>query len=269
MSRRAMTRTQGVSSRWSCSCLIVAALVAGVEGFSPLAVSQLPKHFARQQSWRSRVSTSQQSMLTYGEALIVAPVATKAATAAGLGLLGDSIAQVAEKKGETFDFDWGRSGGMALFALVYTGFFQAWWIEQLGKWVHMDSALAEAAVKTFLCQFGSIPLIYMPTFFLITGALRGEVAEAITDRARRDYMRIYTRNVGFWIPVQMVQFFYIAPSWQITYLSAMGLVWNTILSLIGMRTPIPDAASAEGFVDADNDSATADERELADSSLPR
>ena len=112
---------------------------------------------------------------------------------------------------------------MIAFSAIYTGAFQAWWINTLQENVHLDDPVLDAAVKTGLCQFGTIPLVYMPLFFLITGAVRGMGLEASIANGKENYVRIYSRNVLFWIPVQMYQFLFVSPEWQIPFLCAGGL----------------------------------------------
>ena len=150
-------------------------------------------------------------------------------TAAVLGGAGDFVAQLAEsaskpnKAEAKVTLDPTRSASMIAFSAIYTGAFQAWWINTLQENVHLADPVLDAAVKTGLCQFGTIPLVYMPLFFLITGAVRGMGLEASIANGKENYVRIYSRNVLFWIPVQMYQFLFVSPEWQIPFLCAGGL----------------------------------------------
>ena len=201
----------------------------------------------------------------YAALLIAAPVPTKIATAAALGGAGDLIAQLAESSEGILAIQrapdsesasgsavlnavmqrYDRSRGMAMVAFsgAYTGAFQAWWIGVLQQNIHLPYQFADAALKTVLCQFGSIPLVYMPAFFLITGAVRGMSVEASIANGRANYVRIYSRNVGYWIPVQMLQFFYVPQEWQISFLCAAGLVWSIILSSLSLSANRGEQAS--------------------------
>jgi protein Mpv17 len=148
------------------------------------------------------------------------------ATAAVLGGAGDFVAQLAESATKTGSagrkFDSTRGLSMIAFSAIYTGAFQAWWISTLQANVHMSNQVLDAAVKTGLCQFGTIPLVYMPTFFLVTGAVRGMDLQASFENGKQNYLRIYSRNVLYWIPVQMCQFLYVPQEWQIPFLCAGG-----------------------------------------------
>lgn len=144
------------------------------------------------------------------------------------------LSEAASKKVQ-FVFDSKRGASMIAFGAVYTGAFQAWWINYLLQNVNLADPLADAAVKTGLCQFGTIPLVYMLTFFLITGAVRGMDREASIANAKEQYFKIYSRNVGYWIPVQMCQFLFVPREWQIPFLCAGGFVWSVILSSLALQ----------------------------------
>jgi len=190
----------------------------------------------------------EQLLAAYTGLLVSDPVPTKIATATVLGAAGDVVAQLTEaasKEGKfSFVLDQKRGLSMLAFSALYTGAFQSWYIGFLQENVHLADPIADAAVKTGLCQFGSIPLVYMPTFFLVTGAVRGMDLQSGIDNAKANYLRIYSRNVGYWIPVQMVQFFYVPQEWQIPFLCAAGFTWSVILSSIALSQQ-PSAAAVE------------------------
>jgi len=172
----------------------------------------------------------------YAEALAVDPVPTKMLTAAILVSLGDGVSQVTEAKGEGFRYDIQRGLSFAVFGAVYTGAFQHWWFLTLNEAVTVppDADNAQlwmvASIKTILCQFGTIPLVYIPLFFLLTGALRGLSPEQSFKRASELYEPLLKRNISYWIPVQMGQFLFVDPQWQVPYVCIAGFVWSIVLS---------------------------------------
>jgi len=185
--------------------------------------------------------TPKEALDVYTDLLVTAPIPTKVATAAVLGGAGDFVAQLAEsatKSGSTrrkLDLDPIRALSMIAFSAIYTGAFQAWWISTLQAEVHLSNQVLDAAVKTGLCQFGTIPLVYMPTFFVVTGAVRGMDLQASLENGKQNYLRIYSRNVLYWIPVQMCQFLYVPQEWQIPFLCAGGFIWSVILSTLALQ----------------------------------
>ena len=123
-----------------------------------------------------------------------------------------------------------RAIGMISFAASYTGLFQSWWIRALQMRVQLTNPIADALLKTWLCQGLTIPLIYMPSFFFVTGAARGQDFATSLATLRAQYVDIYKRNVCYWVPVQMFQFLYVARDLQVPFLCAAGFTWNVILS---------------------------------------
>jgi len=190
----------------------------------------------------------QDSLTSYTDLLKTDPIPTKFATAAILAAIGDGVSQSTE---EDTPYDWLRGLSFAAFGGLYTGTFQHWWFMVLGEMVPAPPAddlvmrVSTAALQTGLCQFGTIPLIYLPIFFLITGALRGFSVEQALERARMLYLPLWQRNVGFWIPVQMAQFLFIEPEWQVPYCCVAGLIWNVILSKLAGPLQVDPQAEQE------------------------
>jgi len=172
----------------------------------------------------------------YAEALRSDPVPTKMLTAALMVALGDAVSQVTEARGKDVSFDAQRGMSLAVFGAVYTGAFQHWWFLTLNDAISVpeDASAAQlwlvAATKTCLCQFGTIPLVYIPLFFALTGALRGLTLEQNLQRARDLYEPLLRRNISYWLPVQMAQFLWVDESWQVPYVCTAGFVWSIILS---------------------------------------
>lgn len=177
----------------------------------------------------------QDGVAAYTDLLNTDPVQTKLMTAATLAALGDAVSQSTE---EDAAYDLPRGVSFAAFGGLYTGLFQHWWFLALGQMVpaappdDLQMRVLAAAVQTGLCQFGTIPLVYLPIFFLITGALRGLSVQQCMERARALYWPLWQRNISFWIPVQMAQFLFIEPEWQVPYCCVAGLLWTIVLSKV-------------------------------------
>jgi hypothetical protein len=159
-------------------------------------------------------------------------------TAAALGAAGDLVAQLLEGRGATDSLQYNvrRGLGMITFCGLYSGAFQSWWISTLNAKVQLLNPLADAALKTALCQFGTIPILYLPAFFLVTGFFGGKTLRLCIAEAKSNYQRLFSRNLCFWIPVQMFQFLLVRPDWQIPFLCMAGFSWCMILSSHGLSS---------------------------------
>lgn len=183
---------------------------------------------------------------SYETLLHAHPLMTKAATAGCLAALGDAVAQKqAEEK-----YDALRGVSFAFFAAAYTGAFQHFWFGWLNDKLAFTAALSSpslalllatpsspailAAGKLGLNQFIVVPFIYMPLFFVVTGAISLSVEESI-ERARRLYFPLLLRNYAFWLPAQFIQFSLVDPEWQVPYICAASLLWNVVLSSVSGR----------------------------------
>ena len=87
-------------------------------------------------------------------------------------------------------------------------------------------------------------MAYYPFYFGWTGFVRGQSRDEILDAARAKYkLRLLAQNWAFWLPAQAAQFAVVPSGYHILYVSAMGLAWNTILSLTTLTSA---DASGEG-----------------------
>ena len=177
------------------------------------------------------------------------PTATKVGTSVVILSIGDVTAQrlqhaKSEDAETSFAIDMRRLGAFATFGAVYTGWFQMHWFRALQSWFPskaVASGAAAAPVSFFskpvmgpllLNQFVMIPAGYYPFYFGCTGFLRGMTPKETMSAMREKYKpKLLMTNWAFWLPAQGVQFALVPPSHHILYVSAMGLAWNTILSL--------------------------------------
>jgi Mpv17 / PMP22 family len=112
---------------------------------------------------------------------------------------------------------------------------QEWWsyFDIMAQASHPPSAAVLAAAKVALNQLVIVPLVYMPLFFAVTGALGGLDGNQSWARARTLYTPLLTRNYFFWLPTQFVQFFLLPAEWQIPFVSMASLLWTIVLSSVG------------------------------------
>ena len=94
------------------------------------------------------------------------------------------------------------------------------------------SSAPTSSARSSSIAFGAVPMAYYPFYFGWTGFVRGQSRDEILDAARAKYkLRLLAQNWAFWLPAQAAQFAVVPSGYHILYVSAMGLAWNTILSL--------------------------------------
>lgn len=162
---------------------------------------------------------------------------------------------------DAFRLDTRRLAAFASFGAIYTGWFQMHWFRALRRAFPAPSAAALAVSgrkasffrkdvlgPLIVNQFGMVPCGYYPFYFAWTGFVRGASLSESTEAARAKYKpHLLAQNWAFWLPAQGVQFALVPSGYHILYVSAMGLAWNTILSLTTL-----DAAGAAPRADGES-----------------
>lgn len=181
-------------------------------------------------------------LASYSAALVESPLETKVATAAVLAVAGDGLAQSREPG----EYDVRRGLSFIAFDSAYRGAFQHYTFPLIidacqgnvlrgatdALHIASDPALLSTLERTGFNQLIVVPVVYYPLFFAMTGAVQGLTGEESVQRARDNFLPLMKRNLQFWLPVQYVQFAFVAPEWQVTYVAVLGLVWNVILSAL-------------------------------------
>ena len=189
------------------------------------------------------------------------PTTTKVGTSVVILLFGDTMAQriqhrSAAKTSEdgaapAFRMDWRRLAAFASFGAIYTGYFQMHWFRYLQTVFPRQVGLKarflrkDVLAPLLVNQLGMVCVGYYPFFFAWTGFVRGRTWDESMEEMKKKYkLKLLAQNWAFWIPAQGVQFALVPSSYHILYVSAMGLAWNTILSLVTLEK-IPEAAAKE------------------------
>ena len=128
----------------------------------------------------------------------------------------------------------------AILAL-YFGAFQLCWISTLNAKVRLLNPLADPALKTALCQSGTIPILYLAAFFLVTGFFDGKTLRLCIAEAKSNYQRILLLPL-LAQPLLLdsshfpFRFLFFRPDWQIPFLCMAGFSWCTILISLGLTS---------------------------------
>jgi len=132
-----------------------------------------------------------------------------------------------------------QSSALDLTTTAYTS--MPWWqyfdvvsqIEDvMGTLQDPPTAWQVALSKVLLNQGLTIPFVYMPLFFGVTGAVGGLSVEQSLARAQSLYLPLLQRNYLYWIPMQFIQFYVLPVDLQVPFVCVASLVWTIILSSI-------------------------------------
>jgi hypothetical protein len=93
--------------------------------------------------------------------------------------------------------------------------------------------------QTMVSQLLIIPLIYYPTFYMVTSFVQGLSYIQTISRIKDTFIPLMKRNLLFWIPIQFITFAFVdeeSTNLQIPILIGCGLVWTIILSITAGAT---------------------------------
>ena len=179
----------------------------------------------------------------YNRWLSAHPIKTKATSAASLAAGGDLAAQALESgqskqqpggcsKGMTLDLR--RTLSFAIFGGGYTGCFNHVWLGWLSRRYSQPGLMS--VLKKQAWQHGALnPCIFVPSFFFVTGAIRGSSFPETAERVRLKYWETLKAAWSVWGPATAVMFAIVPERHQVLYTAVVSLGWNVILSLLSNR----------------------------------
>ena len=177
-----------------------------------------------------------------------------ALTSAGLGIVGDCVAQTLQKRGkplsqkgeEGSEYDYYRTARQSLFNLTFYGPLQHVWYIFLGKkWPTVPGSMAASnlkpfATKVFLNQAALGPVV-VACFFAWSQALTNTFTVASwTEKVQRDALPTLQKGWAFWVPASAINFAVVPVNRQVLYMSCCSIVWNCILSQAGNKKDAED-----------------------------
>jgi protein Mpv17 len=194
----------------------------------------------------SSFSSSSSSSSSSGFGLKLPPMMKSALTSAGLGIVGDGVAQTLQKRGEkpeegSENYDYYRTARQSLFNLTFYGPLQHVWYIFLGKkWPTVPGSMAASnlkpfATKVFLNQAALGPVV-VACFFAWSQALTNTFTVASwTEKVQRDALPTLQKGWAFWVPASAINFAVVPVNRQVLYMSCCSIVWNCILSQAGNK----------------------------------
>ena len=88
-----------------------------------------------------------------------------------------------------------------------------------------------SALKVAFDQFVYTPVVYIPSFYLVTGELRGQTLSSIWEDLFVNGLLAATTEESWliWIPAQAITFTIVPPQLRVAFVAAVGFVWNMVL----------------------------------------
>jgi len=196
--------------------------------------------------------------------IAIRTLARDVALAGVAGAGADAICQhfeahIDSKKDADKDFELSRNLAFAAFGGVYIGgvcgriysLYPRIAQKMFGK--NLTPKL-EGVVSSCLDNFLHVPFLYIPSFYMCTGILRGEGIEATVQTLRSSWAETVFSCCAFWIPAQYVIFSKVPAAWRVRAVASGDFVWNVVLSYIAHREPaenlpsIPDVVASGSAV---------------------
>jgi hypothetical protein len=163
-----------------------------------------------------------------------APLVTKSITSATIAMLGEVFGCYlrCRAKGQPFSIDSKRVGIFGLYGLIVTGPVLHWWYQLLESTLRRLNltGYAKTLVKLLLdrCIFGPPFVLY--TLFFLQVLQTGSVDRTL-EYIRRSYTTVLLLNEQIWTIAQAVNFELVPVEYQVLFVNAVSIGWNTALSL--------------------------------------
>ncbi len=170
---------------------------------------------------------------------------------AGVGMAGDLVCQ---RWVELTDrVDWRRTIAVTTFNAIYIGgvcdlVYKAYpWISRrvvrgleralvpAARLSERSLLVAHGTVGSVVDNFAHVPLIYIPSFYIATGLMRGDDSVAIGTTLRSRWWSSVVSCWTLWIPFQAVNFALIPPNARVGAVVTMNFVWTIVLDVIANR----------------------------------
>jgi hypothetical protein len=143
-----------------------------------------------------------------------------------LGLCGDALQQSIEGATRA-TYDVQRTARFVLFRIAFVAPLYSVWYPWLERFQFTKNS---PAAKVFMDCFVSTPLQHAALFSTQAVLYDGLHARDALERCATVMPRSLPASWAFWIPVQALTFTAVPPPMRVTFISAVALVWNAVLS---------------------------------------
>eukprot|EP00928_Gymnodinium_smaydae_P076507 TRINITY_DN59531_c0_g1_i1.p1 TRINITY_DN59531_c0_g1~~TRINITY_DN59531_c0_g1_i1.p1 ORF type:complete len:231 (+),score=10.63 TRINITY_DN59531_c0_g1_i1:78-770(+) len=174
------------------------------------------------------------------------PVITKCCTGGALSLLGDIGAQSIEacRNGSNSSvyqpsvglLDWRRTFALSSISVWWTGLVNHHWYEFLDRLMPMATGKTRYVfAKVAINQFIMNPFIFLPCFYMWTGAIFGRSMDETIAKAQDEYWRVLTACWSTLGLGNVVMFCVLPVAYHAVFVSFVTFCHSIALSLISNR----------------------------------
>lgn len=158
------------------------------------------------------------------------PHLVAAGTAASIIGAADLSCQSILQRDNARGTDWVRTLGVTVFAAWHYGVPTRMLYFWYDRFFGVAPLLSTAFKKMFVDVYIHSPLLLIPSYYVITGTIKGETTDQIARQLRAGWFTASFGTALYWTPLCMINFYFVPQHSRILFISAGLYVYNTWLS---------------------------------------
>lgn len=162
------------------------------------------------------------------------PHATAGASACGVMTSADLTVQVLVQR-DANGLDWQRTAGIAIFAGWHYGVpakhLYLWYDRYFGTAPTLRVAAQKMLVDVYL--HGSLGVV--PSFYLITGVVKGQTLTQVVEQYRREWFTATFGTAAYWTPMCILNFRFVPQHSRILVVAVLSFIHKTWMSWLSNR----------------------------------
>eukprot|EP00746_Dinoflagellata_sp_MGD_P087034 gnl/MRDRNA2_/MRDRNA2_34523_c0_seq1.p1 gnl/MRDRNA2_/MRDRNA2_34523_c0~~gnl/MRDRNA2_/MRDRNA2_34523_c0_seq1.p1 ORF type:complete len:234 (+),score=20.23 gnl/MRDRNA2_/MRDRNA2_34523_c0_seq1:78-779(+) len=172
---------------------------------------------------------------TYASLSLRWPHLVAAGTAASIIGAADLSCQSTLQRDNARGTDWVRTLGVTVFAAWHYGVPTRALYFWYDRFFGMAPLLSTAFKKMFVDVYIHSPLLLIPSYYAITGAIRGDTADQIARQLRAEWFTASFGTALYWTPLCLINFYFVPQHSRILFVSAGLYMYNTWLSWLSNK----------------------------------
>mmetsp|Transcript_339 Transcript_339/g.595 ORF Transcript_339/g.595 Transcript_339/m.595 type:complete len:324 (-) Transcript_339:120-1091(-) len=125
------------------------------------------------------------------------------------------------------EFDFARTLSFMLFGQIYCGAFQPCVYRRFDRW------FGDNVKRKLLAEFlFYMPLVYIPSFYMMTGMLQGLGCAGAFAKLCLKYWVTLQSDLALWFAPMIVYFRWVPENYRVLYLSTLGMIERVVFSVL-------------------------------------